>query len=64
MSTATIRELTKTDRCDRCNAAATIALQVKTGELMFCGHHYTQHHPVLLTSGVIITGQTNGDSHS
>jgi hypothetical protein len=57
MSTLTIRELTKNDRCDRCKAAATVALQFKTGELMFCGHHYMENHPILMTSGAIIVGQ-------
>ncbi|AZS12589.1 hypothetical protein HWB99_gp053 [Mycobacterium phage DrLupo] len=60
--TKTIRVLTRADRCDRCSAAATVALQLKSGELMFCGHHYTQHHPVLLTSGAIIVGQAGEES--
>lgn len=63
MSTPTIRALIATDRCDRCNARASVALALPSGgELMFCGHHYNEHHPKLLTSGAIIAGQWDGES--
>lgn len=40
MTTNTVdRTLTAQDRCDRCNAAARIAVTFLTGELLFCGHH-------------------------
>lgn len=35
-----IKPLTALDRCDRCSARALVLLIGKTGELMFCGHHY------------------------
>lgn len=35
--------LTADDRCDRCGARAQQRVQLKTGELLFCGHHYTEH---------------------
>lgn len=35
--------LKKSDRCDRCNAEAKARVQFKKGELLFCGHHLTEH---------------------
>lgn len=32
--------LDATDRCDRCGAQAYVKVIGKTGELLFCGHHY------------------------
>ena len=32
--------LDATDRCDKCAAQAYIKVIGKTGELLFCGHHY------------------------
>jgi hypothetical protein len=62
MSTPLLRELTKRDRCDRCGAAAQIALTMKAGtELMFCGHHFSEHSAKLISLGALITGQTIGE---
>jgi len=37
-------ELTASDRCDRCGAAATTrAVLPSGGELLFCGHHTRLH---------------------
>lgn len=45
-------ELTLTDRCDACGAAAkAIAERPATAPLMFCGHHSAEHGPALLTQG-------------
>jgi Zn ribbon nucleic-acid-binding protein len=42
--TLTRPELTASDRCDRCGAAATMrAVLPSGGELLFCGHHARQH---------------------
>lgn len=30
------------DRCDRCNAQAFVLVKGVSGELMFCGHHFTK----------------------
>lgn len=30
-----------TDRCDTCDAQAFVWVKGKTGDLMFCGHHYS-----------------------
>lgn len=39
-TTLTRLELTASDRCDRCGAAAAIrAVLPSGGELLFCGHH-------------------------
>ena len=39
-ATLTSPELTATDRCDRCGAAARVRAQLPSGgELLFCGHH-------------------------
>lgn len=33
------RELTASDRCDSCGAAAKVVATFLHGELLFCGHH-------------------------
>jgi hypothetical protein len=33
------KELTAEDRCDRCSARAVVRATLRTGELLFCGHH-------------------------
>lgn len=43
-STLTRPELTASDRCDRCGAAARIrAVLPSGGELLFCNHHAREH---------------------
>lgn len=40
--------LTKLDRCDRCGAAAHSRVVLLSGaELLFCGHHTSQHETAL-----------------
>lgn len=34
--------LTVNDRCDACNGQAYVCVTGVSGELMFCGHHYTK----------------------
>ncbi len=42
--TLTRPELTASDRCDRCGAAAQVrAILPSGGELFFCGHHARAH---------------------
>ena len=37
-------DLTASDRCDRCGAAAQVrAILPSGGELLFCGHHAREH---------------------
>ena len=38
----TQRQLTLLDRCDACNAGAYVKVTGVTGELFFCGHHYSR----------------------
>ncbi len=42
-----IKELKATDRCDRCNSQAWVLVKGMNGELLFCGHHYTQNESAL-----------------
>jgi hypothetical protein len=43
-STLTRPELTASDRCDRCGAAARVrAVLPSGGELLFCNHHAREH---------------------
>lgn len=52
-------ELSLTDRCDACGAAAKVrAVKVYTGAempaatpLLFCGHHSAEHGPALMAQG-------------
>ena len=39
------RVLTLNDRCDgpQCGAAALVKVSGVSGELLFCGHHYTKY---------------------
>jgi len=46
--TLTRPELTASDRCDRCGAAAKVrAVLPSGGELLFCGHHARAHEAKL-----------------
>lgn len=35
------------DRCDSCGAQAFVLVKGMSGELMFCGHHFTKHETAL-----------------
>ncbi len=51
--------LTASDRCDRCSAAAQVRAVLPSGfELLFCGHHFSEHKAKLETQGATITGET------
>lgn len=39
--------LTLQDRCDSCNAQAFVVVKGMSGELYFCGHHFTKHEDAL-----------------
>ena len=46
--------LTRSDRCDRCGAAAQTRVHLPTGaELLFCGHHTRAHAPRLRAMGAV-----------
>jgi hypothetical protein len=36
------RQLTLVDRCDSCGAGAYVKVTGATGNLFFCGHHYSK----------------------
>lgn len=36
------RQLTAKDRCDACGSQAYVWVNGITGDLLFCGHHYTK----------------------
>ena len=42
------RQLKLADRCDRCGAQAFVLVKGVSGELYFCGHHYTQNEKALV----------------
>ncbi len=53
--TLTRPELTASDRCDRCGAAAQVrAVLPSGGELHFCGHHARAHEAKLKEMSVDI----------
>lgn len=37
------RQLQAADRCDKCGAQAFVIAKFGAGQLMFCGHHFTQY---------------------
>jgi hypothetical protein len=39
------------DRCDSCSAQAVVEVRRGDQRLMFCGHHYHQHHAALTAQG-------------
>ncbi|HLU58058.1 MAG TPA: hypothetical protein VKZ81_21570 [Pseudonocardia sp.] len=44
--------LNRSERCDRCGAAALVQVTLQTGgELNFCGHHARKHAARLLEIG-------------
>lgn len=46
--------LTAQDRCDRCSAAALVAVMLPAGgTLLFCGHHHRDHADALTAAGAI-----------
>lgn len=44
----TERQLKIADRCDSCGAQAFVLVKGISGELMFCGHHYTKNEAGLI----------------
>lgn len=48
-------ELTRSDRCDRCNAAARVRAKLLSGaELLFCQHHANQHEAKLIELAAVL----------
>ncbi|ACZ89782.1 MULTISPECIES: DUF7455 domain-containing protein [Streptosporangium] len=56
---APAKQLTATDRCDRCGAQAYIRATLPVGgELLFCAHHGRQHVAVLRAKGADIQDES------
>lgn len=48
-------ELTKSDRCDRCGAAARVRAKLPSGaQLLFCQHHANQHQAKLIELSAVL----------
>lgn len=39
--------MTVSDRCDQCGAQALVLVGLASGHLLFCGHHFIEHAPIL-----------------
>lgn len=54
------RELTATDRCDRCGAQAYVRTVLGSGsELLFCSHHWRENEDRLREIAVSIQDETD-----
>lgn len=49
-----VRELLPVDRCDKCGAAAMVAVRLISGELLFCGHHAKAYRTTIKDTSVNI----------
>lgn len=58
-TTVQTRELTLSDRCDSCAAAAKVVATFLHGELLFCGHHARQQLAALKLKSVSIYDPDN-----
>ena len=61
------RQLKVADRCDRCGAQAFVLVKGMSGELMFCGHHFTKFEDSLTQFAYEIVDERehiNGKSES
>lgn len=53
----TTAELTRRDRCDRCDAQAFVRVTIPAAdglELLFCGHHFRTNEPQLVAAGATV----------
>jgi hypothetical protein len=54
-ATLTGPALTRTDRCDRCGAAARVRAKLPSGgELLFCQHHANEHEAKLIELAAVL----------
>jgi hypothetical protein len=49
-----VQELTLSDRCDACGAAAQVRATLLSGELLFCGHHARKHYDALAKTALTL----------
>ena len=57
------RQLEVADRCDSCGAQAFVLVQLLSGELMFCGHHYTKYSDKLNNSAYAVIDERGFINH-
>ena len=53
------RLLTSNDRCDACGAQAYYAVELKTGELLFCRHHFAKNEDTLISIAIDIYDESD-----
>ena len=59
-TTMTAPALSPTDRCDPSAAQAYVRVVLPGGvDLLFCGHHWTRHEPVLRSQAVEVVDETH-----
>lgn len=51
------RDLNTEDRCDACGAQAFVRVLLRTGELLFCVHHFNKNENTLESIAIAITDQ-------
>jgi Zn ribbon nucleic-acid-binding protein len=52
-------KFTAHDRCDRCSAQAYVRVVLPSGDLLFCGHHWSRHEEVLRPKAVEVYDETH-----
>lgn len=45
------------DRCDRCNAQALVWVNLLSGDLQFCGHHYSKNEEALKSYAIEVVDE-------
>lgn len=50
----TLPPLTHADRCDKCSAQAFVRTVLLTGDLLFCGHHFSADEAKLRELAVLV----------
>jgi hypothetical protein len=50
-------KLTSLDRCDSCGAQAYVRVNLESGELLFCGHHFKKNEDTLVLKAVSIDSE-------
>lgn len=61
MNPSNVKLLNHMDRCDQCGSRAYAKAWIdkpNTATLLFCGHHFRDHEPVLIGKGFNIEDQT------
>lgn len=53
------RLLTGNDRCDACRAQAYYIVELKSGELLFCRHHFAKNEDTLINIAIEIYDESD-----